>query len=175
MEAFREFLSTLPRLADRLMERLADALDEGTFDHNNADELRLAYKEAQQIALEKIEDEKLPYYGIVYGQVLWKCPQCGEETKGAYWEISNPITKERGMFRVRLIHELLAHGADDYSEPIVNLSEVQMGFDEHTWDAKKMLKVLDGLPVPPAAIQELQDMAAKQKQLVPAWAVGKGA
>ena len=175
MEAFREYLRTIPRLADRLMTRLADALEEGTFDHNNADELRLAYKEAQQVALEKIEEEKTPYYGIVYAQVLWKCPACGEETQGAYWEISNPLTKERGMFRVRLIHELLVHGNDDYSEPIVNLSEVQMGFDEHTWDAKKMLKVLDGLPVPPAAIQELQALAAKQAQQVAPWAVGKGA
>lgn len=175
MEAFRQYLSTVPRLADRLMERLADALEEGTFDHNNADELRLAYKEAQQVALEKIEDEKLPYYGIVYPQVLWKCPQCGEETKGAYWEISNPLTKERGMFRVRLVHELLVHGQDEYSEPIVNQSDVQMGFDEHTWDAKKMLGILEGLPVPPEAIQELQALAAKQAQIVPPWAVGKGA
>lgn len=175
MEAFREYLSTVPRLADRLMERLADALTEGTFDHNNADELRLAYKEAQQVALEKLEDEKSAYYGIVYPQVLWKCPVCSTETSGAYWELSNPITKERGMFRVRLIHELLAHGSDDYSEPIVNLSDTQVGFDEHTWDAKKMLNILNGLPVPPAALQEMQALAAKQAQAKAAMAAGKGA
>lgn len=175
MEAFREYLRTIPRLADRLMERLADALTEGTFDHNNADELRLAYKEAQQVALEKIEDEKVAYYGIVYPQVLWKCPSCGEETKGAYWEISNPVTKERGMFRVRLIHELLVHGNDGYSEPIVNQSDTQMGIDEHTWDAKKILNILNGLPVPPAAIQELQALAAQQAQAKAAATAGKGA
>lgn len=175
MEAFRQYLSTVPRLADRLMERLADALNEGTFDHNNADELRLAYKEAQQVAVEKIEDEKIAYYGIVYPQVLWKCPECQEETTGAYWEISNPVSKERGMFRVRLVHELLVHGRDEYSEPIVNLSDTQMGFDEHTWDAKKMLRILEGLPVPPAAIQEMQALAAKQAQAKAAAAAGKGA
>lgn len=174
MEAFRAYLGTWPRLATKLMERLAEALEEGTFDHNNADELRLAYKEAQQVALERIEDGKTPYYGIVYPQVLWKCPNCQEETTGAYWEVSNPLTKERGMFRVRLVHELLAHGEAFYVEPIVNMSDTLMGQDEHHWDAKKMLKILDGLPVPPEALQELQALAAKQAEEKAAAAAGKG-
>lgn len=174
MEAFRAYLGTWPRLATKLMERLAEALEEGTFDHNNADELRLAYKEAQQVALERIEAGKTPYYGIVYPQVLWKCPNCQEETTGAYWEISNPVTKERGMFRVRLVHELLVHGESYYVEPIVNMSDTLMGQDEHHWDAKKLLKIIDGMPVPPEALQELQQLAAKQAEEKAAAAAGKG-
>lgn len=173
MEAFQAYLGTWPRLATKLMERLSEALEEDAFDHNNSDELRLAYQEAAQVALERIQDSKLPYYGIVYPQVLWKCPNCAEETKGAYWEVSNPHSKERGMFRVRLVHELLVHGQDFYVEPIVNMSDTLMGEDNHTWDAKKLLKILDGLPVPPEALAELKALEAQQAEAKALAAAGK--
>lgn len=155
MEALREYLGQMPKLADALLERMGEALEEATFDHNNAEEMRLAYKEALEIALERIKDRKVPYFAITYPNALWKCPTCQEETKGAYYEISNPLTFQRGLFRVRLLHELLVHGRDSYQEPIVNMSDTLMGEDHHKWDFKKLAKVLDGLPVPDAVMAEL--------------------
>lgn len=156
VEALREYLGQMPKLSDMLLERMGEALEEATFDHNNAEEMRLAYKEALQVALERILERKLPYFAITYPQSLWKCPTCQEETKGAYYEISNPITHARGMFRVRLMHELLAHGRMGYCEPIVNMSDTLMGEDDHNWDFKKLTKILDGLPVPEPVMAEIR-------------------
>lgn len=155
MEALRNYLKDMPNLTNALLERLGEVMEEGTFDYNNAEEMRLAYKEAQQVALERIQDSKVPYYVVVYTQVLQKCPHCKEELKGAYYEISNPITMTRGMFRVRLMHDLLEHGFASYTEPIVNMSDTLMGEDDHHLDAKKMARILDGLPIPDEVKAEL--------------------
>lgn len=156
MNALREYLAEMPKLADMLLERMGEALEEAAFDQNNAEEMRLGYKEALEIALERIRERQIPYYVLTYQQVLWKCPTCSEETKGAYYEISNPLTNARGMFRVRLLHDLLVHGQSGYTEPIVNMSETLIGLDEHVWDFKKLAKVLEGLPVPEAVNAEIQ-------------------
>ena len=166
MEALRAYLKEMPNLTAQLLERLGEVMSEDLFDYNNAEEMRLAYKEAQQVALERIQDRQVPYYVIAYPQVLAKCPHCKEELKGAYYEISNPITMVRGMFRVRLMHDLLEHGYAEYTEPIVNMSDTLIGEDEHHLDAKKMLRVLDGLPVPEAVRAELEAAASAGKVAV---------
>lgn len=163
MEALRNYLKEMPQLSNVLLERLGEVMEDGLFDYNNAEEMRLAYKEAQQVALERLGDREIPYYALVYPQVLWKCPQCQTETKGAYYEISNPKTMNRGMFRVRLMHDLLEHGASMYTEPIVNMSDTLIGEDEHHLDAAKLLRVLDGLPVPAEVRQELEAAASARK------------
>jgi hypothetical protein len=160
VEALRNYLKEMPNLTNQVLERLGEVMEEGTFDYNNAEEMRLAFKEAQQVALERIVDHKVPYFVTVYNQVLSKCPHCREELHGAYYEISNPITMVRGMFRLRLMHDFLEHGFANYTEPIVNMSDTLMGEDDHHLDAKKMLKILEGLPVPEAARAELQASAA---------------
>ena len=156
MESLRNYLKEMSYLPDVVLECLGSAMDKGLFDHNNAEEMRLAYNEAQQVAMEKIQDRERPYYVITYPQVKYKCPSCGKEVSGGYYEISNPRTNARGMLRVRLMHEFLEHGRPGYFEPIVNMSEVHMGDDEHDLDLKKLKKILDGLPVPPEAIAELE-------------------
>lgn len=153
--ALGAFLDRVPCLADELMNKLADALDQGLFDHNNAEEMRLAFKEAQQLALEKIKDAGLPYYSVVYPQVQFKCPRSGKELKGAYWEISNPITHQRGMFRVRVVHSAREFQEDRYTEPIINMSDTVMGEDEHVFDRPKLARILQGLQVPPELAAEL--------------------
>lgn len=153
--ALSAYLNGIPCLADALMEQLANALDQELFDHNNAEEMRLAFKEAQQLALEKIKDAGLAYYSVVYPQVLYKCPRSGKELKGAYWEISNPITNQRGMFRLRVVHSVREFQEDRYTEPIINMSDTVMGEDEHVFDRPKLAKILQGLNVPPALQAEL--------------------
>lgn len=166
MEALRNYLKEMPELSKVLLERLGEVMEEGTFDYNNAEEMRLAYKEAQQVALERIQDRKVPYYVIAYNQVLQKCPHCKEELRGAYYEISNPVTMQRGMFRVRLMHDFLEHGFVEYTEPIVNMSDTLMGEDEHKLDAKKMMRILDGLPYPDEAKAELERASEPGKAAV---------
>jgi hypothetical protein len=160
LEALRQYLAEMPLLPDVLLECLGESMAKGLFDHNNADELRLAYKEAQQLALERIGDREKPYYVVTFPQVAYKCQTCSEELRGAYYEISNPKTMSRGMFRVRLMHELIAHGRSGYYEPIVNMSDTLIGEDDHNFDVKKFLGIVQGLPVPPAVMADLQAVAA---------------
>lgn len=164
--ALSAYLNGLPCLADELMEKLADALEQELFDHNNSEEMRLAFKEAQQLALEKITDAGLAYYSVVYPQVLYKCPRSGKEIKGAYWEISNPKTFQRGMFRMRVVHSVREFQEDRYTEPIINMSDTVMGDDEHVFDRPKLAKILAGLNIPPALAAEL---AAPYPVPAPAW------
>lgn len=157
MEAIRKYLQEMPQLSTKLLERLGEVMaDDPDFDYNNAEEMRLAYKEAQQVALERIGDAKIPYFAITYPQTFYKCPTCSLEVRGAYYEISNPITMVRGMFRVRTMHEFLDHGNTVYTEPIVNMSDTLMGDDEHHLDLKKLGKILNGLPLPDEVMAELQ-------------------
>ncbi|MDB5101702.1 MAG: hypothetical protein JWM80_6123 [Cyanobacteria bacterium RYN_339] len=157
MEALRKYLQEMPQLATKLLERLGEVMEEDkSFDYNNAEEMRLAYKEAQQVALERINEAKVPYYALTYPQTFFKCPTCALEIRGAYYEISNPITMNRGMFRVRSMHEFLDHGQPVYTEPIINMSDTLMGDDEHHLDVKKLAKILDGLPIPDDVMADLQ-------------------
>ena len=162
MEALRQYLKEMSYLPDVVLECLGASMAKGLFDHNNADELRLAYKEAQQLALEKVEQRDKPYYVLIYPQVKWKCPTCNTECIGAYWEISNPKTNARGMLRTRMMHEFIEHDRPGYFEPIVNMSEVHITDDEHELDLKKLTKILTGLPLPPEVQADIQaGLAAK--------------
>ena len=98
--------------------------------------------------------------------MLQKCPHCKAELEGAYYEVSNPKTMVRGMFRVRLMHDFLEHGYAEYTEPIVNMSDTLMGEDEHKLDAKKMLRILEGLNYPAEVRAELEAAAAAGKAAV---------
>ncbi len=156
MESLRAYLQAMPQLSNRLLEQLAVAMDsEGGFDYNNAEEMRAAYADAQQLALNRIIEEKTPYYAVTYPQVFYKCQTCAAEVRGAYYEISNPITTKRGMFRVRSMHEFLAHGVTFYREPILNMSETLIGYDEHHLDVRKLTTVLAGLALPEAVREDL--------------------
>lgn len=156
MEALANYMKEMAYLPNEVLIALGRSMDLGLFDHNNAEELRLAYKEAQQIAMEKVNDRECPYYVITYPDVKYRCATCGKEVVGGYYEISNPKTHQRGMFRVRLMHELIEHGRSGYFEPIVNMSEVHITDDEHNLDFQKLKKILAGLPLPPAAQAELE-------------------
>ena len=156
MEALQNYMKELCYLPHMVLEALGRSMDLGLFDHNNAEELRLAYKEAQHIAMEKVNDRERPYYVVTFPDVKWKCPTCGKEVVGAYWEISNPRTNARGMFRARMMHDFLEHGRPGYFEPIVNMSEVHITDDEHELDLKKLTKILTGLPLPPEVQADLQ-------------------
>ena len=155
MDALRNYLKDMIYLPDLVLECLGKSMDQGLFDHNNADELRLGYKEAQQIAFEKITDREVPYYIVTYPQVKFNCSTCGKEIRGAYYEITNPKNHQRGQFRVRMMHEFIEHGRPGYFEPIVNMSEVHITDDEHNLDLKKLGKLLNGLPMPEAVTAEL--------------------
>lgn len=163
MEALRQYLKDMSYLPDVVLECLGGSMAKGLFDHNNADELRLAYKEAQQMAMEKVESREKPYYVVIYPQVKFKCPTCSLELSGAYWEISNPKTNARGMLRTRMMHEFIEHGRPGYFEPIVNMSEVHITDDEHDLDVKKLNKLLTGLPLPPDVQAEIQTALAAGK------------
>lgn len=161
MEALRKYLQGMPQLNQALLERLGEVMEEDkNFDYNNAEEMRLAYKEAQQVALERIVDRQIPYYALTYPQVFYKCPHCQQEIRGAYYEISNPVTMNRGMFRVRSMHEFLEHGHLVYTEPIINMSDTLMGEDEHKFNVQKLAKILEGLTPPPEVTAELQAAVA---------------
>lgn len=155
MEALGKYMKEICYLPTMVLEALGRSMDLGLFDHNNAEELRLAYKEAQQLAMEKVNDSERPYYVVTYPQVKYRCATCGFEVVGAYWEISNPKTHARGMFRARMMHELIEHSRPGYFEPIVNMSEVHITDDEHEMDLKKLKKILAGLPLPPDVAAEL--------------------
>ena len=155
MEALRRYLAEMPLFSTLLLEVLGEALEGESFDHNNADEMRLAYKAAQDRSLAIVRERQVPYHVITYPQVYFKCERCREEIRGAYYEISNPLTNARGMFRVRLMHDLLVHGEAGYTEPILNMSETQLGIDDHQLDFKKLAKILDGLPLPADVQNEL--------------------
>lgn len=163
MEALRQYLKEMSYLPDVVLECLGGAMAKGLFDHNNADELRLAYKEAQQIAMDKVKERQKPYYVVIYPQVKFKCPTCNDETVGAYWELSNPLTNARTMLRGRMMHEFIAHDRPGYFEPIVNMSEVHITDDEHDLDVKRIHKLFAGLPVPSAVQAELEAAVAALK------------
>jgi hypothetical protein len=156
LEAVRQYLQAMPQLSDLLLEFLGEIMEAERIDYNKMDEMREAYKRAQAEAVEATKTRAVPYYVVTFPQAMYKCDTCQEEVRGGYYEISNPLTATRGMFRVRLMHEFLVHGNSIYSEPIVNMSETQLGIDTHQLDAKKLLKILKGLPVPEAVILELQ-------------------
>lgn len=156
MEALREYLKNMPSLAEKILEQLGEILETESFDRNNAEEMREAFAKAHQRALDGVKQGQLPYYAVTFPQATSKCSECRAELKGAYWEIANPISCSRGMFRVPLMHHFLEHGNPFYSEPIINMSETQLGIDEHKLDAKKLAKILNGLPVPPAVTAELE-------------------
>lgn len=156
MEALREYLKgQLVQLSDELLVWLGELLERDNFDRNNSEEMRVAYQMAHDKAMAQLKEQQRPYYAVTYPQTTMRCPTCKEELRGAYWEISNPITCARGMFRARLMHELLEHGEAFYSEPIINMSETQLGIDEHHLDTKKLAKILNGLPLPQAALDAL--------------------
>lgn len=161
MEALQQYLKEMPQLSDLVLECLGDALANNGIDYNNADEMRLAYKEAQQVAMEKVEDAGRPYYVVSFPQISYKCPHCNEEVRGGFYEISNPKTRVRGQFRVRLMHEILAHANAGYFEPLVNMSDTIMGTDDHGLDVKKLMKILNGLDVPPDVVANLQAIQAE--------------
>ncbi|HEY9721012.1 MAG TPA: hypothetical protein V6D47_03310 [Oscillatoriaceae cyanobacterium] len=156
MEALREYLKgQMVQLSDELLVWLGELLERDEFDRNNAEEMRVAYQMAHDKAMAELKEKQRPYYAVTFPQTNTKCPTCKEELRGAYWEISNPISCARGMFRVRLMHEFLEHGQPFYSEPIINMSETQLGVDEHHLDTKKLAKILAGLPVPQAVTDAL--------------------
>ena len=159
MEALRAYLSEMPALSTRILENLGEAFEVDHVDHNNSDAMRQAYLAAHARALEGLKAAGTPYYAVTYPQLRAKCPACQAEIEGAYWEVSNPVTMARGIFRARLMHDLIAHGEARYSEPIVNMSEVQMGVDEHALDRAKLAKILDGLPLPAGVATDLTPSA----------------
>jgi hypothetical protein len=67
----------------------------------------------------------------------------------------------RGMFRVRSMHEFLEHGQTVYTEPIINMSDTLMGEDEHRFNVKKLAKILEGLTPPTEVTAELQAAIAE--------------
>lgn len=156
MDALRAYLSEMPALATRILENLGEAFEVDHVDYNNSEAMRQAYLKAHAASLETLRAAGTPYYAVTYPQVRAKCPACQTEIEGAYWEISNPVTMARGIFRARLMHDLIAHGEASYAEPIVNMSEVQLGVDEHGLDKAKLAKILDGLPLPSGVAEALQ-------------------
>lgn len=161
MDALRAYLQAMPNLSTKLLEQLADLMSTGGgFDYNNAEEMRAAYAQAQQTAMAHLVEAQSPYYVITYPQISFKCPTCSTEVRGAYYEVSNPITTKRGMFRARSFHEFLEHGGTSYREPILNVSETLIGHDEHHLDVKKLATVLDGLPLPGSVLADLRSQPA---------------
>lgn len=156
MEALRNYLKEMPKLSDVLLEFLGELIEKEGVDYNRVDDMREAIAKAHAQAMDELKQKKLPYYALTYPQTLYKCEDCRQEVRGAYYEISNPITAARGTFRVKLMHELLEHGKGHYVEPIINMSETKVGEEEHGIDCKKMLKILDGLAMPPDVAAELQ-------------------
>lgn len=160
MEALRNYLKDMTKLESVMLVRLGEICDKENIDFNKTDEMREAVARAQAAAVQDLKERQAPYYAVTYPQLLYKCPSCREELKGAYWEISNPVTNARGVFRVRLMHEFLAHGESHYIEPIINMSDTKLGDDDHKLDAKKLAKILQGLALPPEAAAELESAAA---------------
>lgn len=156
MEALRQYLQAMPKLADTMLEHLGEIVEKEKVDYNKVDDMREACARALDAAVNELKSRQVPYYAVTYPQVYFKCEDCREEVKGAYYEISNPVTNARGVFRTRLMHALLAHGQTSYVEPILNQSETKLGEDHHPLDVKKLMGILKGLPLPDAVTQELQ-------------------
>lgn len=163
MESLRQYMTALPRLADVVLDHLGERLETARIDANNAEDMRRAYQAAQREAVAALAARPSAYYVVTYPQLLSRCPTCKAEFSGAYWEVSNPVSGVRGQFRARLMHDFLVHGATRYAEPILNMSETELGVDTHVLDFRKLARVLAGLPLPQAAAGEL---LAAQKEAV---------
>jgi pilus retraction protein PilT len=155
LEAFRIFLSAIPCLADRVLERVASTLAEGGEEREEMQAGSHAHQAAAATALARLREGRLIYRNVLYPHLSHTCQDCGEPVVGAYWELVNPVTHVRGVFRTRLVHELLSHRRSSYQEPIVNLSGAIIAMEEHTWDFEALLRILDGLSIPTAVFTEL--------------------
>lgn len=160
MEALRNYLKEMTKLESVMLVRLGEICDKENIDFNKTDEMREAVARAQKAAVEELKQRQAPYYAVTYPQLQYRCPECREEVRGAYWEISNPVSNARGVFRVKLMHEFLAHGHTHYLEPIINMSDTKLGDDDHHLNAKKLAGILKGLPLPPEVTSELESAAA---------------
>lgn len=156
MEALRNYLKEMPKLSDVLLEFLGEVIEKEGVDYNRVDDMRDAIAKSHAMAMDNLKERKIPYYALTYPQSQYKCEECRQDVRGAYYEVSNPITNARGTFRVKLMHEWLEHGRHHYVEPIINMSETKVGDEAHGVDCKKLSKILDGLPLPPEVAAELQ-------------------
>lgn len=164
MEAFRIYFSAIPCLAERVVERLASALEEGVVDPNDSHAVRRAHQLAAASALTRLREARLVYRNLLYPHLTHTCQDCGESIVGAYWELVNPLTHDRGVFRTRLVHELVSHRRISYQEPVLNLSGTVIALEDHTWDFEALLRILDGLSIPPAVLTELHTLVQPPKQ-----------
>ncbi|MEB3283700.1 MAG: hypothetical protein VKN33_00220 [Candidatus Sericytochromatia bacterium] len=158
LEAFRIYFSAIPCLADRVVERLASAVEEGVVEQGDAQAVRRAHQVAAGSALARLREGRLVYRNLLFPHLSYRCQDCGEEVQGAYWELVNPITNDRGVFRTRLVHELITHRRMSYQESVLNFSGTVVALEDHTWDFQALLRILDGLSTPPAVLAEIQTM-----------------
>ncbi|MEB3197477.1 MAG: hypothetical protein VKP62_09770 [Candidatus Sericytochromatia bacterium] len=163
MEAFRIYLTAIPNLAERVVEILASTLEEGGLDVNDAESLRQAHRHALNAAFTRLRDSRTAYVNVLYPHLRQLCGDCGQEFCGAYWEVANPMTSERSVFRTRLIHELIVHRRTAYEEPLYNLSGTAIAIERHSWNLDALLRVLQGLTVPPAVVSELRAMVTQTR------------
>lgn len=161
MEAFRIFLSAIPCLSDRIVERLAESLEEGVVDTSNPDAVRDAHEAAQEAALARLKQARSPYHVIWHPKLRGTCPQCEAELVGAFWELCNPLSGRRALLPVRLVHELVAHRRTGFDETLQNLNATAAVIEPRDWDVPAILHALEGLAVPPAVATELRAHASK--------------
>lgn len=166
VEAFRIYISAIPCLAERITERLAEALEEGVIDTSDPNAVRDAHEAAREAALARLKQARSAYYVIWHPKLRASCPQCDAELRGAYWELANPISARRVLVPVRLVHELVAHRRTGYDETLQNLNATAAVIESRDWDVPAVLKVLEGLAVPPAVATELSAHATKAAALL---------
>jgi hypothetical protein len=161
VEAFRIYLSAIPRLTDRIVERLAETLEEGVVDPNQPEALQQAHEVAREAALQRLRQTRSPYHHVWHPRLQEPCPTCQQPLVGAYWELCNPQSGARALVATRLVHELVAHRRTGFEQEVQNLTGTGSALGVVEWPVEAVLRVLDGLSVPPAALTELRAHASK--------------
>jgi hypothetical protein len=161
VEAFRIYLSSIPRLTDRIVERLAETMEEGLIDPNQADALQQAHAVARDAALERLRQTRSAYHHVWHPRLHDTCTSCQQALVGAYWELCNPLTGARAIVPTRLVHELVAHRRTGFEQEVENLTGTGSAAGVVEWPVQAVLRVLEGLSVPPAALTELRAHGSK--------------
>ncbi|MEB3329926.1 MAG: hypothetical protein VKQ33_11900 [Candidatus Sericytochromatia bacterium] len=161
MEAFRIYLSAIPRLTDRIIERLAETLEEGLVDPNQPDALQQAHEGAREAALQRLRQTRTAYHHVWHPRVQEPCPTCQQLLTGAYWELCNPQSGARALVPTRLVHELVAHRRTAFEQQVLSLTGTTSAASVAEWPVEAVLRVLEGLSVPPAALTELRAHGSK--------------
>lgn len=150
-DSLRSFLREVPLLPEAIQGELTNLAPQV----HTSDELKGFWDQAQKQTVSFFKEEGLPYGQVTYASYSERCPDCGEELVGAYWELNNPRTGRGLTLPMSLFHAFVAHGKTRVMRPISNLGGAVVGEQPIDLDLGAISRVLADARVPPGLEAEL--------------------